>query len=303
MKTTQTPLRPAAENPQEVSYMKTLAVCQPWASLIVAGIKDIECRNKMRTQCRKIFIAASGTKYHWDTLGPWVQNEYLKYQKMGVLPPYKELPTKAIIGYVDIVDVTFDEVDSPWGYGHDGIKYVLRNAKVLDEPIYGKNKATPYFYNVEGYDEDHLPAAHTALPAETPVSNTPEEPKEGIEFDYGILEGAEEDETFTTRVVLSPARMKELVKHIKNGDHSGLMKNLPFKVLEAFNNAVRDDVMSWEIEYTYSCYPENNWFCLPAYYPMDLVEQLPEKVREMLPLEKMREAYERAEKAKLEEDE
>jgi hypothetical protein len=37
---------------------------------------------------------------------------------------------------------------------------VLKNAHMLDEPIYGKNKATPFFYNVDGYDEEHLPPAH-----------------------------------------------------------------------------------------------------------------------------------------------
>lgn len=76
------------------------------------------------------------------------------------MPPYSEWPTGCIIGYADIEKVTYDPVDSIWGKGWDGIKYCLTNAHILDTPIMGMNKATPYFYNVEGYDDDHLPVAH-----------------------------------------------------------------------------------------------------------------------------------------------
>lgn len=140
--------------------MKTLAICQPWASLIACGVKDIECRNAMRTKCGKIFVAASSTKIPWGQLPPVVQDVLRQLESANILPPYNQLPTKCIIGHVDIVDVTFDQVESIWGRDWDGIKYVLRNAHVLDRPLYGLNKATPYFYNVEGYDEEHLPASH-----------------------------------------------------------------------------------------------------------------------------------------------
>lgn len=141
-------------------YMKTLATMQPWASLIVCGIKDVELRDKLPAKPRKIFIAASGSKWKWEDLDDFAQSEYKKYEAKGVLPPYDKLPQKCIVGYVDIVNVTFEDGGSPWERGHQGIRYVLRNAHELDEPLYGKNKATPYFYNVEGYDEDHLPPAH-----------------------------------------------------------------------------------------------------------------------------------------------
>lgn len=140
--------------------MKTLAICQPWASLIACGVKDIECRNAMRTKCGKIFVAASSTKIPWGQLPPIVQDVLRQLEATNILPPYSQLPTKCIVGHVDIVDVTFDQVESIWGRDWDGIKYVLRNAQMLDKPLYGLNKATPYFYNVEGYDEEHLPASH-----------------------------------------------------------------------------------------------------------------------------------------------
>lgn len=144
----------------DVPFMKTLAIRQPWASLIACGVKDIECRESMPTKCRKIFVAASGTKVPWNELCPMVKGVLTQLEKAGKLPSYDKLPMKCIIGYVDIVNVTFDPVDSIWGRGHNGIKYVLENAYELDEYIYGKNKATPYFYNTEGYDENNLPAAH-----------------------------------------------------------------------------------------------------------------------------------------------
>lgn len=141
--------------------MKCLAVRQPWAQLIVTGIKDIELREAMPAPKKpKVFIAASGTKLKWDELDEYVQGVYKKYEQKGILPPYNDLPTKCIVGYVDIVKASFDPVESIWGRDWDGMKYTLRNAMELDKPITGKNKATPYFYNVEGYDENNLPPAH-----------------------------------------------------------------------------------------------------------------------------------------------
>ena len=143
--------------------MKCLAIQQPWATLIAAGIKDVECRQDMRPPCRRFLIAASKSRAAsrlQDVLDGELLNLVNGYIKQKLLPPYSAWPTGAIIGYADIAKVTYDPVDSPWAAGWDGIKYVIENAHLLDTPIIGKNKATPFFYNVEGYDEDHLPAAH-----------------------------------------------------------------------------------------------------------------------------------------------
>ena len=144
-------------------HMKALAIRQPWATLVAAGIKDVECRENMRPPCKRFLITASVTRDAQrleDVLPDDLLEEVNGYIQQGKLPPYEEWPTGAIIGYADIDNVTYDPVDSPWAYGHEGIKYVLKNAHMLDNPILGKNKATPFFYNVEGYDEDHLPPAH-----------------------------------------------------------------------------------------------------------------------------------------------
>jgi len=153
---------PAAPKKQykEGTYMKTLAIRQPWASLIAMGIKDIECRDAMPTKCRKIFIAASGAKVKWNDLEDYVQRLILDLEKAGKMPAYKNWPKKCIIGHADIVKVGIEPVESIWGRDWPGMKYTLRNAEVLDEPLYGLNKATPYFYNVEGYSEQNLPKSH-----------------------------------------------------------------------------------------------------------------------------------------------
>lgn len=143
--------------------MKALAIRQPWASLIACGVKDVECRDTMVPPCKRFLIAASGTKERLEYLPPFVLDAVNGLVEKGVMPPYEYWPTKAIVGYVDIDRVTYDDVDSIWAEGHQGIKYVLGNAHVLEEPIYGRNKATPLFYNVDGYDDEHLPAAHKVM--------------------------------------------------------------------------------------------------------------------------------------------
>ena len=151
---------PEKKKYKEGSFMKTLALRQPWAQLIVMGVKDIECRDAMPASCRKIFVAASGSKVPWNELPPFVQETINKLVAAGKMPAYKDLPSKCIIGHVDIVKTGFEPVDSIWGRDWPGMKYTLRNAEMLDKPLFGLNKATPYFYNVEGYSENKLPASH-----------------------------------------------------------------------------------------------------------------------------------------------
>lgn len=144
-------------------YMKCLAIQQPFATLVAYGIKDVELRDRMIPPCKAFLIAASSRRFTnklEDALSDEELDVVQKYMRNGTLPPYSEWPTSAIIGYACIKRVTFDDVDSVWATGHYGIKYLLQDAHLLDSPIYGKNKATPFFYNVDGFDENHLPPAH-----------------------------------------------------------------------------------------------------------------------------------------------
>lgn len=267
--------------------MKTLAVRQPWAQLIVAGIKDIECRDTMRPRCQKIFIAASGKKDKWEYLSREEQRIYAKYEAKGVLPPYKDLVTKAIIGYVDIVDVTFDPVESIWGADWDGIKYVLRNAMELDTPIYGKNKATPLFYNVDGYDDNHLPAAHKALLERNEnIAEAVSSQELTFELRYALeCKGREVlgvDDDYGVIITLDPEHLRLIARAIKQKP-SRKISDLPKKYYRMFEK------MAIDAAYDDCC--EKNFPLMPGMevrlmlwesLPEDLVKLLPEDVQNLL---------------------
>ncbi|MCQ2257937.1 MAG: HsdR family type I site-specific deoxyribonuclease [Bacteroidaceae bacterium] len=140
------------ESDTQEGVMKALAIRQPWATLIVKGIKDVECRDKMVPPCKRFLVAASATKEKWSDLDSYTKKIIKEYQAKGVLPPYNEWPTKAILGYVDIESYQYGPTKSVWGRDNYGINYLLTNAHEFKEPITGKNKATPLFYNVEGLD-------------------------------------------------------------------------------------------------------------------------------------------------------
>jgi hypothetical protein len=110
--------------------MKAISIRQPWASLIVAGIKDIENRSWITHYRGKVLVHAA---QKFDKKG------YDQLKKMGV----PETIIKAmgeyaggIIGEVEIVDCV-KKSDSPWFEGPFG--FVLTNAKVLKfKPCKGK---------------------------------------------------------------------------------------------------------------------------------------------------------------------
>lgn len=145
--------------------MKVLSVQQPWASLIVAGIKDVENRTwKPQTMPGRILIHAS-KKCSLRTVGneplEWVQ-EILNEQLFGNLPDFPDMPDGAIIGYATVAAVDQDNAGSAWASGdsnEDGLYYWhLKDAFVFDEPITGvKGKLHLWDYDL---DENNLPSAH-----------------------------------------------------------------------------------------------------------------------------------------------
>lgn len=140
--------------------MKTLSVRQPYASLLCAGIKDIENRSWKPTKlpCR-ILIHASSAKIpkSWSKkTSPWIVSQFAAWADMGWIPSIDEMPTSAIIGYVDVVGVT-TESDSVWA-DENSLQWQLTNAYVFDEPIRNvKGKLNLFEYDL---DENNLPPAH-----------------------------------------------------------------------------------------------------------------------------------------------
>ena len=100
--------------------MKIISIRQPWASLIVNGIKDIENRSWSTNYRGRVLIHASQTEDK-------ISSVELK-QRYGVnAPTYR--PTGGVIGVADIVDCV-EEHDSKWFDGED-YGFVLKNPRSL----------------------------------------------------------------------------------------------------------------------------------------------------------------------------
>jgi ASCH domain len=99
--------------------VKALTIRQPWASLIMAGIKDVEDRS-WRTTYRGRLIVHAG---RIDRL-PMLEHGHL----LAAQPP-----AGAVIGTVEVVGCVRD-YDSPWalrGLWH----WVLADPQPLDDPV------------------------------------------------------------------------------------------------------------------------------------------------------------------------
>ena len=143
--------------------MKTLSIQQPWATMICAGIKDVENRTwKAAKVPGRILIHASSRKVpksFMDTLSVGQYSIINNHIDMGNLAPMGDLyPTSAIIGYCTITGFE-EDTDSVWDDGPSVIKWTIEDAWIFDEPILNvKGKLNLFEY--EGIDEDNLPPAH-----------------------------------------------------------------------------------------------------------------------------------------------
>lgn len=108
--------------------MKALSIKQPWASLIVHGIKDVENRT-WRTHYRgKIYIHSSG-----KGVPNFVFNQQQHEALSTIDTDNMNMLYSAIIGEVDIVDCVLNH-NSIWA--EKGVyNWVLANSKLYDEPI------------------------------------------------------------------------------------------------------------------------------------------------------------------------
>ena len=146
--------------------MKAISIKQPWASLIVHGIKDIENRTWATKYRGKVLIHASGTWFKYpnsdSTLGDlftdfqWekIRENYVK-NLYSILEPkaiIDRLPTSAIIGEVEIIDCVINH-ESIWAEKN----IIFQEEEKNDEKyqIFNWVLANPIFYekpilNVKG---------------------------------------------------------------------------------------------------------------------------------------------------------
>lgn len=114
---------------------KVLTVKQPYASLLVGGVKDVENRSR-RTNYRGTVLIHAGARMH-DVVSFLRKRQEFTVEEMAVMTQANEVEEHVlfgcIVGSVEIVDCIKDST-SPWaerGQWH----WVCHNAKVFDHPI------------------------------------------------------------------------------------------------------------------------------------------------------------------------
>lgn len=126
--------------------MKAITIKQPWANLIVSGLKDIENRTwKTNFRGRVLIHAAMApVKEGWDALNKTQLKEVFKH-KNELYGDKDELPNGAIIGSVEIVDCVQNH---PSVWAEKGVwNWVLANPILFPEPIPAKGKLSIWEYD------------------------------------------------------------------------------------------------------------------------------------------------------------
>lgn len=128
--------------------MKAISIKQPWASLIVSGLKDIENRSwKTNFRGRVLIHAGKKADNHWDSpLYEKVDNFLREISKGGT--DWSNYHFGAIIGSVEIVDCVQNH---PSLWAEKGVwNWVLKDAILFDNPIEGiKGKLGFWNFNME----------------------------------------------------------------------------------------------------------------------------------------------------------
>ena len=145
--------------------MKTLSVRQPWASLLCAGVKDVENRSWAPSPemiGKKILIHAGiapVAKSFYDRIPFEWDSAIVNAIRYGWIKNVEESPLGCIIGYATLVGFA-DSTDSLWD-GRDGqMKWIFSDPYVFDDPIPCKGRLGLFEYPLH---EDNLPPAHKAI--------------------------------------------------------------------------------------------------------------------------------------------
>jgi hypothetical protein len=141
----------------KVNEMKTLSIKQPWSTLIVMGLKNVENRTWKTKYRGKVLIHAPSsidyTDRQFDWCRPFTIEQYNLVDDMlhhtdTVQSFIRRQPLSAIIGEVDIIDITQFH-DSPWAEHHPLVyNWILENPVRYDKPILNvKGKLNIWNYN------------------------------------------------------------------------------------------------------------------------------------------------------------
>lgn len=114
--------------------MKTLSARQPWANLIVYGLKDVENRSR-RTNYKGRILIHSPVKddERYKKISDWSLTETMVDFVDNHEYTYDIFINSAIIGSVEIVDC-INNSSSVWAE-HGSWHWILKNPILFDEPI------------------------------------------------------------------------------------------------------------------------------------------------------------------------
>ncbi len=124
--------------------MKAITIKQPWASLIVHGIKNIENRSWQTNFCGRVLIhsSAKGDIAKFGCLQPNQRLKVLNTPMSRIC--FNDLPFGSIIGSVEIVDCVQNH---PSIWADKGVyNWVLTNPILFPEPIPAKGKLSFWDY-------------------------------------------------------------------------------------------------------------------------------------------------------------
>lgn len=147
-------------------FMKALSIKQPWASVIIKGLKDVENRSWQITDLPATVLIHTGVSTDRDGV-EFLQGDICESAfetanaiVMGTLPDFQYLPHSAIIGYATVVECV-ENYPSIWaGYGSK--HWVLSNVYEFDQPIMNVKGSLGLFNYA--LDINNLPPAHKAEP-------------------------------------------------------------------------------------------------------------------------------------------
>lgn len=128
--------------------MKAITIKQPWASLIVSGLKDIENRTWKTNFRGRVLIHAgkSVSKNGWREMNQKQIDAAANTNMIGA--KFDELTFGAILGSVEVVDCVQNH---PSLWAEKGVwNWVLANPVMFDKPILGVNgKLSFWEYDIE----------------------------------------------------------------------------------------------------------------------------------------------------------
>lgn len=110
--------------------MKCLSVCQPYAALIVSGLKSIENRD-WTTNYRGLLLIHAGKQFDPDAFD-WIWERLTPEQRTRFSTHRRGYQFGALVGIVRLADVV-TQSDSRWFVGPYGWQF--SQARALSEPI------------------------------------------------------------------------------------------------------------------------------------------------------------------------